>query len=444
MNDTAIPLTREQQATLNNLRAVIKRQLRPTSSVDPVLVADMLLQNSDMMREAGLAQEHLDYLDQMRDRTAEGSLLYARLTSHMAAMMDAIDDLRATAEDIHKAALAVFETLGSEHPQAYAEALIAYGRHLISVSHLNEATAQYTAALAMLDKETDAAMAAVAEGELGRAYVARGLFEDAVGHFKAALARLPTADALADEHARIQADYATALIQLGQMDEAEKLLNEALATCDRLGLWALRGQIRRELAYIEQMRAEAAQDEAVINAYLDKAENMLQETIADLLPISETLGLAVAYHDLGRLEARRRNFPDASYHVNMSRDMFERLGNRRNLAVALITLGQIVLLKDGDVSHSNEYIHRALALASDLGDRHTQQKAAESLVRIHKLQTRRAVSEAPAKRHQVIDQITYSRARLKEVGLVEFAEALDPLIAQLEGMEKSGDDVPTT
>lgn len=69
MTDTiAIQLTREQQATLNNLRAVIKRQLRPTSSLDPSLVADILLKNSAMMREAGLAQEQYDYLMQIRDR----------------------------------------------------------------------------------------------------------------------------------------------------------------------------------------------------------------------------------------------------------------------------------------------------------------------------------------------------------------------------------------
>ena len=93
MSETiAIQLTREQQATLNNLRAVIHRQLRPTSSVDPALVADILLQNSDMMREAGLAKEQLDYLEQIRYRTPETTVLYARLTSHMAVMKDAIDD----------------------------------------------------------------------------------------------------------------------------------------------------------------------------------------------------------------------------------------------------------------------------------------------------------------------------------------------------------------
>lgn len=438
----AIQLTREQQATLNNLRAVIKRQLRPTSSVEPQLVADILLTNSNMMREAGLAREQFDYLQQIRDRSPEGTILYAQLTSHMASMMDMIDELMPEAGEMHSQALAMFDTLPKDAVQAHAETHIAFGRHLINISKLQEATSHYQSALKLLDGEKGNIIAAVATGELGRAYVGRGMFVEAVPHFENALKAMPNIDAYADEKARVQADFATALIQLDKLDQAQAMLNDALATCNRLGLWSLRGQVRRELALVDQMQADKTQDADTLEKLLDKAQELLKQTVTDLLPISDTLGLAVAYHDLGRLEARRRNFDDAMYHVNLSVEMFTRLGNVRNLSVAEITLGQMILIKTGDVAASNEHLHKALSLASELGDTHTQLKAAESLVRVHKIQTKRAVSQPPTVRHQVIDQISFSRAKLSDGGMTEYAQQLDPLIAQLEAVEKSG-DVPT-
>ncbi len=443
MTDTiAIQLTREQQASLNNLRAVIKRQLRPTSSLDPSLVADILLKNSPMMREAGLAQEQYDYLTQIRDRVAEDSVIYARLTSHMATMMDAIDELRPEAGQTHQASLKQFEGLADKdaHKQSFAEAQIAFGRHLLDASELGKAADHYQKAIDLLDKQ--GLQAAVAEGELGKAYVGRGHFEQSKPHFENALKTVPDGDDVADERAKIQADFASALIQLGDLDEAEKLLKTAMETCNRLGLWTLRGQVRRELAYVDQVRAEKSQDGAVIKAHLTQAENLLQQTIADLLPLSDTLGLAVAYHDLGRVEARQKNFTDAQYHVELSSEMFQRIGNRRNYAVSEVTLGQLMVLKNGDAATANQHIHKALELATQIQDAHTQKQAAESLARIHQIQSKRAVSEKPAVRHQVIDQISFSRAKLSEIGLANYAEVLNPLIAQLEAVEKSG-DVPT-
>jgi tetratricopeptide (TPR) repeat protein len=431
---SAIQLTREQQARLNNLRAVVKRQLRPTSSVDPSMVASILLKNSEMMREAGLAQEQLDYLLQIRDRTAEGSSTHAILTTHVAVMKDAIDELRDEAEIDHKMALDEFKRVDG-HAVQNAEAHIAYGRHLIDISQIKKAAEHYQKAIDLLKESDDNTMSAVAQGELGRAYTARGQFDTASDHFEKALARLPAEDENLDDVARIKADYATVLIQLKDLKKAESLLKEALEVCDKWGLWVLRGQVRRELAYIEQMRADEAQDNAVIKAHLDNAETILKQTVTDLLPVSDTLGLAVAYHDLGRLEARRKKFDDAFTHVMLSIEMFERLGNKRNLAVAHITLGQLKLLRDGDAANAVKHLHTALSIADKIEDVHTEKQAAESLVRVHELQSRRALNDRLAIRMQVIDQITFTRAKLMEVDLPNFASRLDPLITKLEAVD---------
>jgi tetratricopeptide (TPR) repeat protein len=391
-----------------------------------------------MMRETGLAREHFEYLRQVRDRVSEGTGLFGRLTSHMAMMMGSIDELRADAEQAHQAALNTFQKLDENLVrEGYAEALIAYGRHLIETDNLNGAAQHYQKAITLLNNQ--GLQAAVAEGELGRAYVGRGRFQESLPHFENALAKITDADEHADERARVQADYAAALIQLGDLAKAEEVLNKALEACNRFGLWSLRGQVRRELAYIDQLHAEQAQDPLVAQSFWQKAYDMLNQTITDLLPISDSLGLAVAYHDLGRLEAHQRKFADALNHVKLSTDMFERLGNLRNLAVAEVTLGQIVVLKNGDATTANQHLHRALTLASQLDDQHTRQTAAESLVRIHQFQAKHAVSELAAVRHQVLDQITFSRAKLNEMGLSQVVEKLNPLISQLEAVEKSGD-----
>lgn len=431
---SAIQLTREQQARLNNLRAVVKRQLRPTSSVDPDMVASILLKNSEMMREAGLAQEQLDYLLQIRDRTPDGSSTHAILTTHVAVMKDALDDLRSEAELDHKMALDEFSKIEG-HADRHAEAHIAYGRHLITFSHLKRAAEHYQKAIDLLKDSEGELMSAVAQGELGRAYTGRGQFEMARDHFEQALSRIPDQAENHDDIARVKADYATALIQLNDLQKAETLLNEALQVCNEQGLWVLRGQVRRELAYIEQIKADQSQDNAVIQAYLDNAESLLKQTITDLLPVADTLGLAVAYHDLGRLEARRKKYDDAFTHVKMSIEMFERLGNKRNLAVAHITLGQLKLLRDGDAAGAVEHLHNALSIADELEDVHTETQAAESLVRVHELQTRRAVNDRLAIRMQVLDQITFTRAKLEEAELPNFANRLDPLIAKLEALD---------
>jgi hypothetical protein len=52
--------------------------------------------------------------------------------------------------------------------------------------------------------------------------------------------------------------------------------------------------------------------------------------------------------------------------------MFSRIGNRRNYAVALITLAQITLLKSGDSVKAVQYAHQALNTSESIGDEFTQ------------------------------------------------------------------------
>lgn len=430
---TIIQLTREQQAVLNNIRAVVSRQLRATSLVEAEMVAKVLLKYGDMMREAGLAAELLEYIEQSRYRVDENSLLYLQLTVAMATTMDALDDYYEDAEALYREALASFEKLD---PAAVAveraNAEIAYGRHVLNVSHLQVAVDYYQHAVELLSTAGYAVEAAVAASELGRAYSGQGDFVGATPYFEQALAALnQNDDAITDS--RIKADFAATLIQLGDIDRAKTYLEDALKACHTNGLWMIRGQVRRQLAYIDQILSESATNDEEKQLYLADARKKLNDAIDDLLPIHDTLGLAVAYHDIGRLEAKLREFEDADSHLRQSIEMFSRIGNRRNYAVALITLAQITLLKSGDSVKAVQYSHQALNTAESIGDEFTQQQAVETLMRIHRIQAKHAAGQMSDEvRQRILEQINYSRAQFATLNLSEHLGALETIIQDLE------------
>lgn len=426
-----VPLSAEQQANINNLRAIIKRQLRPTSTVDVELVADVLIEHATLMRDAGLASELLGYLEQVQYRLAENTPRYARLLVEIAVTMNATG-ARQEADVLFHQTLDLYATLdGNVVWEAYAKAHVQYGRFLLERGQLQEAVAHYQQAIHMLNHADTQVAMAEAQNELGLALTGRGQFNEALPYFEQALAAL-NQHGITYQQARTQADFAAALIQLGQLDRAETLLQSSLETCEMLGAWALRGQVRHLVAYVDQARAEATKDANGKQRFLERAENTLNQAIADLLPLHNSTELAVVYHDLSRLEARQRKFNEAEAHVRMCSEMFARLGNRRNFAVAQITFGQMLMLKSGDASAAIDRIRQALKIAGELGDKHTQHQAAESLVRIHRIQAKRATEQGQPPRYEVLDQLSHTRSRFESLRLDDSVKALDEISAGLQ------------
>lgn len=432
--DNSLAFNREQQAALNNLRAILNRQLRPTSTVDPVMVSDLILKNAELMRENGLASELLDYLTRIREKFSPDQPAHTKLSVEIATTLDAIEGRQSEAADLFQEILKKFEASPENDPLEQARAELAYGRYLVNRSQLQSAEQHYQKALGLLEKNPTEA--AVARNELGRVLVGQGRFGEALSHFEYALAAFKSTETTT-QRARTLHDLAAALVQVGELERAERHLTEALDLAAKQGLWTLRANVRRQIAYIYQARAEKSTDLAAAQPYLDEAERLLNQTVADLLPLHNTLDLAVVYHDLGRLEAQQRNFVDAEAHVRQSIEMFGRLGNLRNEAVAEVTLGPLLVLKNGDIAAGNEHVHRALQLADKVGDQFTLRQAAETLTRLHHLQVNRAKTQSPEIRTQVIDQLSFSRARLAEFSLPEAAQHLDDMITELEAIEKS-------
>ncbi len=420
-------LTREQQATLNNMRAVLGRQLRPTSKTDPTLLAELILQNAVLMRENGLATELLDYLQRVLDKLDVENPLYTRLGVEIAVTLDAIEGRQQEAEERFQTALAWY----GAHPTPLADgqAHLAYGRFLINRSRLQAAMLQFQQALELFkDHPTEAA---IAQSEMGRVLVGQGKFGEAIPHFEKAYAVLRGDN----QKLRLTNDFAAALIELGEVDRAEKLLLEGIDSATQQGLWLLRANLRRQIAYIYHLRADKSSDAASAQPYLDEAERLLNQTVAEMLPLQNSLDLAVVYHDLGRIEAQQRNFGAAEAHLRLSIELSQRLGNLRNQAVAEITMGTLSVLMNGDIAAGNTRLHRALQLTEKVGDQFTQRQAVATLIHLHRLQAARAKTQPPEIRIQVIDQLSFSGARLAEIALTEAAEAtrtLAMMIAELE------------
>ncbi|MBZ0315755.1 MAG: tetratricopeptide repeat protein [Anaerolineae bacterium] len=420
-------LTREQQAALNNLRGVLGRQLRPASKTDPTLLAELILQNALLMRENGLASELLDYLQRVRDKVEAGNPLHARLSIEMAVTLDAIDGQQQTAGELFQTTLAWYQA--HSLPLAEGQARIAFGRFLIHRSQLEAAMAQYQEALELLKDYP--AETAIAQSEIGRVLVGQGKFSEAVSRFEKAYA-LSSGDGKST--VRLLNDFAAALIELGEMERAERLLHEGIETSTQQGLWLVRANLRRQMAYIYHLRAEKLNDAASAQPYLDEAERLLHQTIAEMLPLQNTLDLAVVYHDLGRIETQQRQFAEAEANLRLSLKLFQRLGNLRNEAVAEITLGTLMILKNGDIAAGNEHLHRSLQLADKVGDGFTLRQAAETLTRLHQLQANRAKTQPREIRIQVIDQLSFSRAKLVDYGLPEAAQVMTSMMTELEAL----------
>lgn len=416
MTTPPVYLSVEQQAALNNFRAVIKRQLRPMSDIDPHLVADYVLQYAPLMRAAALARELLDYLLTARDLLLETDAHFRKLTLEIASTMDSLSDLQDEAEALYRQAL----TLYAQYAPSSAECALvyaAYGDYLFKHNQEPAGVAAYGKALELAANypETTATIAA----GLGRAYVEKGLFEKALPHFERAvgvLRQMDTPQTLAE----VYADFALTLIQLGRLGQAEELLDKAFATGQALGLLALQAKVLRQQAYLNQTRADATKQENDKGAYQQQAADALHAAIAILITLPETNDLAVAYHDLGRLQAQQKQVDDAESHVRMSCELFARIGNRRNFAVSQITLAQILMLKSGNALGALERVRQALKIAAEIGDGFTQRQAAESLVRIHRIQAKRVPDDA-----DMHHQLMHSRQLLEALRLGDFVNQLD-------------------
>ncbi len=432
MNDRpSLTLTAEQISTLNNIRTILKRQLLPFSLVDERLVADLLLKQADLMRDAGLAAELMGYLEIGVARADENAPYSRRLRLQLAITMQHLGDYEDTIREIYGELLDFYTTQpAAERTDDYAYAMLAFGQYFASNSQHQEALPYYQSAFEQFQREGLNEGMAKAWHLAGVSYQALGQLEQAQNAYTTALSAMDTKHN-AIQRATIMADYAAVLLQSGKIGPVEELLDETYAFCEQHGLWTLRAKVMRQQAYVDQLRAREATDPSIKQQWLQQATMRLHHAIANLLTIHNTQELAITYHDLGRLEAQMNNLVAAESHVRKSSELFTRIGNRRNFAVSQITLGQILLIKNHAPDEALQHIREALYIANTVKDAHTREQAARALLKIHQMQVQRAKGKSANLQASVLEDIRYTQERLSRLGMSEFADSAAQLTTQL-------------
>lgn len=430
-NQATLTLTAEQIATLNNVRTIFNRQLLPYSLVDERLIADLLMQQADLMRDAGLASELMGYLETAIARADETAPYYRGLRLQLAMTMLHLGDYEDSVRSIYGELLDFYTTQPDEQrTDDYGYAMMAFGAYFAGHSQHKEALPYFQNAFTLFQREELIEGMGKAWHQIGLSYHAMGQLEQAENAYVTAIRGLGNARFVA-QRAAVMVDYAAVLLQNGKIGRVEELLEQAYEVCQQHGLSTLRAKVMRQQAYVDQLRAREASDNNIKLQWLHQATTRLHHAIANLLTIHNTVELAITYHDLGRLEAQLQQLDAAESHVRKSSELFTRIGNRRNFAVSQITLGQILLIKNHDADEALQHIRQALYIAHEVNDVHTREEAARALLKIHQMQVQRARDKSAAMQAAVLEDISYTQERLSRLGMTELATSAAQLAAQL-------------
>jgi tetratricopeptide (TPR) repeat protein len=431
--DTPEPLDAVSRARLNNVRALVERQISSGRVSAPAELARALVAAAPAFAAAGLAEDFVRYGGALRDQLPEGSDL-ARLQVAMGSMLSALPGKQDEAGWLFQVTLAL-EALSRP---VLAEASLAYGRHLVAVGQPGAAVdllARAFRAVMAQPQETDVRVAATLACEWGRALAARGQHADAIKRFKGALAGYARTRQV-EPAAAAQRELSASLLALGDATQAEDVLRRALATADAVGRRDLAAELRQQLAGLGQarveqlLRAERA-DEAAVE--LGDAVRHLSMAVADVLALHDRARLGRVLHDLARLQARAGMMDDGAANAARAHRLLAAAKQQPDLAEAAITLGQLRMAQ-GDAVGAQAALHEALDLARALNLPDALQRAAEILVRVHQIRARHALQGDRAFCQDTAAQAEHSRQRLAELDLREHSAALERIVQGLAAL----------
>lgn len=408
---------RAVQAALNNVRALLQRQIRPDAHINPAVMARLLVASAPAFKAAGLGEEFAAYAQGFREKLPVGTEL-ARL---QLAMGDVLSDLPGNKTEsgwLYRVTLRLVEDVDRT---TTAQASLAYGQHLVSVGEVDEACEWLGSALKALLSQVnrgDVRLAARLAHEWANALASLDQHTDAVRRFEAALAGYAETRDVAGS-ALCQRDLSVSLVQVGAIDRAEDVLRRAMATADYIDRRDLAADIRQQMAAVYVAREEG-----------DSAALALTDAVTDCLAGSDERQLAEVYFALGRVLAQQGQLADAAAHVERSRTRYAQVGDLPEQTAAAIMVGQLKLAQ-GDSVAAETALGEALDLASGLGRDDLVRQAAGVLVRVHQLRARYADGADVAYLQTTLEHARAAQDRLAEFGLEDHARALGQVVVGL-------------
>lgn len=429
-DEVPAPLTADWRARLNNVRALIERNLGASALLSPAELSRLLVATVSAFVTAGLAETFLGYASALRNHLPEGDDL-ARLQIAMGKALSALPGRQDEAGWLFQ----VTPALTNLSRTVMAEATLAYARHLLAVGQNGAAVdvlAQGFRTLMAQPESASVRVAATLAHEWGRALAVRGQYAEAVKRFEGALAGYARTKQAALS-ATAQRDLGLALVALGDTARAEDVFRRALATADFAAQRDLAAQLRQHLAAVYLARAGQLQREEWVDeaaAELGEAVRHLSGAVTDALTTSDRLLLARILHDLARAQARAGMMDDGAANAARAHTLFTEAASLPDLAEVSITLGQLRMAQ-GDAVRAQAALHEALDLAQALASLETLQRAADVLVRVHQIRARHALQGDPAFRRDTVAQAEASRRRLAELQLTGHAAALERIVQAL-------------
>ena len=193
----------------------------------------------------------------------------------------------------------------------------------------------------------------------------RGVAERVAKHFLAASAL----DAALEPLLRAARER----LSLCQFKEADNLLaHRARALRDMNtppsdDLWG-QGAVLRSVVWRQQGRFE-------------DAEGLARRVLQDARTYGWGEVLPLALHSLGKLARQRGDLPRTETFYQESRDLFERLGDRRSMAGSLVGLADVATQR-GDLDGAEQLFAQALSIGEQGGDRTTATQCLQGLGRV--------------------------------------------------------------
>lgn len=428
-----LPLSAEQHARFNNVRAIVARNSGPDAPVDPVLVAYALAAAAPFYLELGLADELVSHAEALYERV-EDPRAFARLQIALGRGLAQCDGCDSEAGWAFQVAA---RTTGAGASTLIA-ANRAFAQHLLDVHQPAEAARVLgeTFRGALKTRAADLVLASSLAHEWALALVAAGRLPDARTRFEAAISGYLRAGE-GERLALACSDYAASLVETGAAVRAAQVLETPLPEGSSLRAWG-RLWYARGLVYLalsdggdepesdDRDEAEAASRRSL----LESARDALRDAALAALDGPDRALRGSIYHLLGRAEGRLRQLDASARNTRRAIRLLERADAPDALAAAALTLGRISLAQGDRVTAQNA-LHRALALGASLQDEHLVGQAAGVLVRLYQAQTRQAPADDRVYRQNVLEQASFSRAQLERLGLQSHVEALDAVVHEL-------------
>ncbi len=250
----------------------------------------------------------------------------------------------------------------------------------------------------------------------------RSLYAEALDLYHEAFHCFEKAEAESDK-ARAQMNIANVLRQLYQYDEAAGYLQQAFELFSRLGDQIGCG---RTLNLIGLVCDEQSQTQAALQYYQQALERF---SIGESTPAKD-LSRAWLFKNIGSMHEALQQFDESSEYYQRAFQSFTATGNRFGAAVVQASLGVLCAetsWKYFDAFRAEELLLGAIAVLTELGDKHERAKCHRSLAKLYEAQQRWHESLVHFKHFYDLMQEVQSEAARKRAA----AEAYERRIAEM-------------